>query len=160
MVRFFFITLFIISSIPAIACTCSKDPSFSKKEEITEKYEHADIVFSGNLIKKEILNTAQKRSSGDPVRYTFEIIKQYKGTFSKSTIEILSAASGSTCGYIFNEGMTYLIYSRVSSHFNKQFPHLVENNNAYTTGLCSGNVLRNSVSKKRLRIIKRLASKD
>ncbi|WP_405210857.1 hypothetical protein [Dokdonia sp. Asnod2-E02] len=159
MLRSLIIALFVLTSVPVIACTCAKDPKVSKKEEITEKYKRADVVFSGNLIKKEVLNKARKRSSGDPVRYTFEIIKQYKGSFSKSTIEILSEASGSSCGYVFSEGLTYLMYTRASSHFNDRFPQLVDDKNAHTTSLCSGNMLRKKVDKKQLRILKRLKAK-
>ena len=160
MLRPLIIALFVLTSVPAVACTCAKVPRVSKKEEITEKYERADFVFSGNLIKKEALNKARKRSSGDPVRYTFEIIEQYKGSFSKSTIEIVSEAFGSSCGYNFNEGLTYLVYTRASSHLNDRFPQLVDDKNAHTTGLCSGNMLRKKVDKKQLRILKRLKAKS
>lgn len=160
MLKSLIIALFIVASAPAIACTCAKDSRVSKKEEISEKYERADVVFSGNLIKKEALNKARKRSSGDPVRYTFEIIEQYKDSFSKSTIEIVSEASGSSCGYEFNEGMTYLIYTTKSTRFNDRFPELVDNKDTFTTGLCSGNMLRKKVDKKQLRILKRLKAKS
>lgn len=159
MFRSLIIALFVLISVQAIACTCAKDPRITKKEEITEKYDRADVVFSGNLIKKEVLNKARKRSSGDPVRYTFEIIKQYKGSFSKSTTEILSEASEVSCGYEFSEGLTYLVYTRTSSHFNDRFPQLVDDKNAHTTSLCSGNMLRKKVDKKQLRILKRLKAK-
>ena len=156
MLRSLIIALFIVTSIPAIACTCTKDPRVSKKEEITARYERADIVFSGNLIKKEVLNKAKKRSSVDPLRYTFEIIKQYKGSTSKRTIQILSEASASSCGYEFSEGMTYLIYTTKSTRFNNRFPELVGSKYTFTTGLCSGNMLRELVGKKQLRILNSL----
>jgi len=144
--------LLFVSTATSLACTC-----IGMKESIRKKietaYSRSDIIFTGKILSKETKTHEEYTSSADPVIYKIEIINLIKGKFQKGTIEVVSERSGASCGYLFELGKSYLIYSTKSTHFSE----LTKNQSDYYTGLCNRNKELRKTRKKELRILKRLS---
>lgn len=147
--------IFFLSITNAIACTCISEKE-SLKKKVKKEFLRSDIVFTGNVIAITDLNTHPTQfSSGDPIQYTFEIIEQIKGVDTKREIQIISARGGSSCGYRFQIGKTYMVYAIESNHYSSITTHSKD----YSTSLCSRNNYVARVSKKEKRILKKLSQK-
>ena len=148
--------IFLISTTNAIGCTC-----ISKKEtlknKVTKEFVKSDIIFTGNVVAITDLNKhPTKSSSGDPIQYTFEIIEHLKGVDTKREIQVISARFGSSCGYEFQIGKTYMVYAIKSDHYSKS----TGNEHDYSTSICSRNNYVARVTKKEKRILRKLSQKS
>jgi hypothetical protein len=84
----------------AHACSCAMPGSPA------EEFVRAGAVFSGRVLKKEVLK-------GYPVyNVTFEVIKAYKG-ITNEMVTLRTAQDGGMCGYPFLENEEYLVYADV-----------------------------------------------
>jgi hypothetical protein len=132
-----------ISAPLASACSCA---------DVTplQALGHSDLVFVGKVLSREetpptftVVNgdTTWFIYGGDMVRYRFAVDRGWKGE-PVDTVAIYSVLSGAACGYMFEVGTTYLVYS----YFLK--PEWLEGTRfppgtafpALGTGLCIGNV--------------------
>ncbi|MDO3410855.1 hypothetical protein QWJ34_13870 [Saccharibacillus sp. CPCC 101409] len=107
---------------PAYACSCALG-------SLDEKLEWAGQVFAGTVtdVRKPGPGLNGTISSGDPVSYTFEVERAWKGRVYETTT--LETPRGSeSCGASFTNGQKYLVFAR-------------ENGGVLTTSLCSGNEL-------------------
>ncbi|OAB77361.1 hypothetical protein ULVI_12740 [Cochleicola gelatinilyticus] len=86
------------------------------------------------------------------ILYTFEISNTYKIAAEAKTIQVFSRAHGESCGYMFEMGKSYLVYTRRSSHFSSQ----TKNASDLITGLCDRNQSYLKVKNKEFRKLKRL----
>lgn len=89
----------------ALACTCAGPPSD------VEALDDYDAVFAGVAVDHEDPEGDQPIiSSGRPIVWTFAVDAVAKGEVSAEQ-EIISAASGVSCGYPFREGKRYLVFA-------------------------------------------------
>jgi|GEM_PF-1734546 len=101
------IALFLLSARSALACSCVKTTDLYKIES-------ADLIFIGRLISSKDPSAGSRSSSSmDPIIYTFEIERLYKGEDAHE-VEVLSARSSASCGKTFREGR-HLVLARASS---------------------------------------------
>lgn len=80
---------------PAFACSCSEPNPMS------EELRQSDVVFMGEALQ------VRKDQSGSTVE--FLVSKTWKGV-SAEKITVVTADSGASCGYSFEEGEEYLVY--------------------------------------------------
>jgi hypothetical protein len=149
------ILILFLSISESFACICGgRNESFSK--QIKRAFNQSDLVFTGKVIEINTVNKKELKSSADPIIYKFEISTIIKGKIQKRIIEVASEMSRVSCGYKFQLGKTYLVYSLKSKRFSK----FTENEFDFATGLCSRNKILSTVKRKELRKLKRLNCKD
>lgn len=98
------------------ACTCVEiNESIGKK--IEKAFLKSDLIFVGKVIDQQFketeiyvpeINAKQKYSRAV---YTFELINLFRGQLYKEEIEIVTTSSGGLCGFEFQVGEVYLVYS-------------------------------------------------
>ena len=91
------VCLVLFSASMAQACTCGRVPTTK------ESLKHSTAVFSGKVTKIEPFKKYY-------FKVTFEIDRTWKGTKGK-TETVLTPNSGAGCGYTFEKGKSYLLYS-------------------------------------------------
>jgi len=80
-------------------------------ESTNEALENSVAIFSGTVTKiTESHPTWPITSSADPVTVEFQVDRVWKGP-SEKTIKVKTPSSGASCGYGFEMGKTYLVYS-------------------------------------------------
>lgn len=104
------VVLFLLSSIFApshrvYACSCATS-------SVSEALGNASFVFSGRVI--DIRNSrsvdAQVFSGTDPLYIFFEVVEIWKGRPYK-TMVVSTAIDGASCGYSFQVGIEYMVYT-------------------------------------------------
>lgn len=128
------------TSMSSFACSCHE-------VKIRKSYKEADLVFTGEVLDvKEIKLKHKFISDGkeqffesDKHEYTFEIKAIYKGKQILKKVKISTDPDEAACGYRFEKGKTYLVYSyRTDFEVNSD---LVGENKVekpfYTTHLCT-----------------------
>ena len=155
----YFIFLFVLFfSFKSFACSCDKI------ENVIKSYKGFDLIFVGKVIDvKEIKlkhkffhNGKEHVYESDKDIYTFEVKTLYKGKQVSKRIKISTNPDEAGCGYYFEKGKSYLVYSyetdlEVNSDIvgdNKVKPF-------YTTHLCTRTVTINRVKKKEFRKLAR-----
>lgn len=99
-----FLGVFFPTSV-AFACTCAPPPSDA------EALDDYDAVFAGVPVDHEDPEGDQRIiSSARPIVWTFAVDTIVKGDISREQ-EIISAASGASCGYRFRKGKRYLVFA-------------------------------------------------
>ncbi len=146
------LTLILVSTANMYACTCIKIQA-SLDEKVKYEFSKSDLIFTGKVIDKEIKSNGQYISTADPVIYTLEIIYKIKGNIETRTIEIISARSVGSCGYPFQVGESYLVYSIISDHWSA----ITEKKSVFITGQCRRNQKLKETQKRELNILKKLA---
>jgi len=146
----------LLLSIDANACSCVV-VNESQKKKITRFFDKSDTIFIGTVTAVEELNKGKRQSSGDPVRYTFQVTEWFKGKSSKKQIEIITAISEISCGYNFKIGNSYIVHSLRSDYFGDRFPEYMDEKEVNTSGLCYGNKIKEDLNRKSLRFYKRLS---
>jgi hypothetical protein len=98
----------VVSSVVAVdptqACTCSAPPS------TTEALKRSAAVFRGRVtqISRLFLDRIGLTKTGSH-QVKFEILKQWKGSPTKSTV-VITRLTGEACGFPFEENKEYLVY--------------------------------------------------
>ena len=87
------------------ACTCILPGS--PVEELAE----SSVVFKGRVVSLRHYDVFGKWSSTDPTRVEFDVGAVWKGPL-KSKIYLTTARIEASCGYSFQKGVEYLVYSR------------------------------------------------
>lgn len=148
---FLLVTFFAANSF---ACSCTElNESFKKR--IKHNFERHDFILTGKVIAKEVVVHYCKNctSSGDPVVYTIQIDKLYKGCVTTKLIEIVSSISEVSSGYNFKVGETYLINAFKSDYYSSKYKQI---KTPYSTGLCSRNKIFDDLARKHKRILHKL----
>lgn len=97
--------LVVFTQVPASACSCVATP-------VSGSVERADVVFSGVLVDIDQTNPGGDDvvGSGDPVFYSFEVERTFKGDPGDAVVA--SVRDGATCGL---EGMridqSYVVFA-------------------------------------------------
>ena len=96
--------------------------------------QRADVVFVGTLVdtRSPALAVPGAASSEDPVARVFEVREVRKGDTAART-EVLTAASGASCGLEVEQGRTYVVVARSTP-------------DGLTSGLCDGTRLLSAVA--------------
>jgi len=103
---FFIAAGIIVAPKPTYACSCV---------EFTDVLEHRDAhdaVFKGTVVSENKKKGKGFISSASTYKTTFEVSEVWRGKVT-SSITVLSAISEASCGYIFEEGKTYLVYAKL-----------------------------------------------
>lgn len=121
------------SARPAHACSCAGLPS-------AEQYRRADAVFTGVAVEHLDTNPdGPTFSSLDPIVWTFEVEAVRKGRVPEE-VEVVTARSGASCGYAFEEGRRYQVFARREGSPAPVAEELGEGHEAgLSSGLCDGN---------------------
>lgn len=100
--------LTLLSPVPAMACSCVGG-------SVRSHAERAEVVLRGTLVAVDGPAAGRIQSSGDPVTYTFDVHEVFEGS-SSSTSEIVSAATGASCGLEgMKEGREYVVFAAPGS---------------------------------------------
>ena len=93
-----------VAAEPAQACTCSAPATPA------EALKRSSAVFRGRVteISRPFLDRIGLTRTASH-RVKFEILKQWKGTPSKSTV-VITRLTGEACGFPFEEKKEYLVY--------------------------------------------------
>jgi hypothetical protein len=84
-----------LAGSPAFACSCSKP------NPVSEELEQSDAVFMGEA--------SQVKRDQTGITVEFKVSKAWKGVFTER-VAVVTADSGASCGYSFEEGKEYLVY--------------------------------------------------
>lgn len=130
------IALFCILGNSASACSC-----FYQKMSVKKIIEY-DLVFSGKVIDKEIVNTMMDSIDNttsssfniDYYKYSFKINRLISGIHLEDYVTIFSSTQSSACGVNYEIGDELYIYA-------------YEYKGAYQTGLCSFNINLDEVNR-------------
>lgn len=146
------IAVVVFSTTDVLACSCvSKKISFGKKVKI--EFQRSDLVFTGKVIDIIDNETGETTFSGYPIIYIFEVVQTFKGKGETKIIEVVSARASASCGYKFNVGETYLVYSIKSDFYNSY----TRNNSDFITSLCDRNKPLATTEKREIRKLERLS---
>ncbi|RFN58171.1 hypothetical protein [Marixanthomonas ophiurae] len=146
------LTLLLITTTKLSACTCAEENnSFRKK--VKTKFLSSDVIFTGTVLSRKELSNTSKKVFGSPVRFTFKISEMIKGKLQHSQIDIITNSDEPSCGYEFEVGKTYLVYSRQSDYYT----HVTKSKSDFITGLCARNQKLKDTRKKELRILSNMA---
>ena len=101
------LSLVVLGAAPSFACSCAMAG--------TEQYvDGADAVFTGTVTDKEPPPQRPVMSSMDPVTYTFDVERAFKGDLS-DPLPVLSASSGASCGLEgVRVGQRYVVFASES----------------------------------------------
>ena len=95
----------------SLACSCVRPGSPS--EELAQ----SSSVFAGRVVSVREFNdpnATHDYSSTDPTTVEFEVDTIWKGPYNE-TIYLTTARSEASCGFTFDEGEEYIVYSRDGS---------------------------------------------
>ena len=110
----------IVSTLNSIACSCKGQGT------VSGNIKNSDAVFSGEVISKVLTTNYDSLGivvSGDTSKMYFKwhefpsiavrikIDRMYKGQLVSDTLTILTPPNGSSCGFHFEVGQKYIVYS-------------------------------------------------
>ena len=136
-------TLILIQSTDLFACSCA-DLFKSVQKKVENAYKESDLILTGKIIDKNVRQSTLYHRSDDLVTYTVEITTRIKGDVKSAKVSITSYRGSEYCGFIFEIGKEYLIYS-------------YEQNNEYFTDLCTETKNMDSASELELNTLKSIA---
>jgi hypothetical protein len=101
------LSLVVLTATPSFACSCAAAST-------AEYVDGAAAVFTGTVTAKEPPPERPVMSSMDPVTYTFDVERSFKGDVASPT-EVLSAMSGASCGLEgVRAGQRYVVFATES----------------------------------------------
>ncbi len=134
MIRNMLLTILLFQTTYTFACSCKK------MKDVPSEFEHADIVFVGKVISKELVKVKNKDNTYYSLnKYKIKATKIYKSEGESKVITILTPAYISACGAKFEINSDYIIYGAKKSFWNK-FSELNNSEpNLYWTSVCLRN---------------------
>lgn len=107
------LSLVVLGASPSFACSCAMAG--------TEQYvSGADAVFTGTVTDKEPPSQRPVMSSMDPVTYTFDVERAFKGDLS-DPLPVRSAMSGASCGLEgVRVGQRYVVFASESKRGDRE----------------------------------------
>ena len=105
-----FLLLLILGIFPfsTYCCTCIGEAT------IYQELKRSDIVFKGKVISKEIIefrDTLMTDVVIQKAKYTLSVLANFKGRIKNETITIITGLGGGDCGFSFEIGKEYIVYS-------------------------------------------------
>ena len=116
----YLLILLLFSSFISFACRCENE------KNIKDEFEFVDYVVVGKILSIDTINVIDSNQIQNPIdnrvvqelprqsiqvaHFKLEINKIYKGVITKKTIDLYSAPSDESCGFIFKKGLSYVIY--------------------------------------------------
>jgi len=140
-----------ISGTTSYACSCI-ELNESLRQKVKSSFIESDLIFTGKVLEKTIVENEMYKSSMDPVIYKFEVTQIYKGTIDKKIIEVVTSRDSASCGFPFQIGTSYLVYSVKSDFYSDRTGSTTD----YITDLCRRNQDLALTRNKELRILNRL----
>ena len=101
----------------SFACNCVG------KTSINKALKNSDLVFLGKVIHQERITVPYKLIGTDTSinyyfnKFTFKIRTIYKGKSRTEMIQIITGIGNGDCGFEFEEGMMYIVYSNWRSEY-------------------------------------------
>jgi len=101
------LSLVVLTATPSFACSCAGAGT-------AEYVDGADAVFTGTVTDKEPPPQRAVMSSGDPVTYTFDVERWFKGE-QGDPVQVMSPMSGASCGLEgVRAGQRYVVFTTES----------------------------------------------
>jgi hypothetical protein len=129
------------------ACSCIG------KKTVKDEISKSDVIFSGKILSRNIVAINDSNLPSGLVLRNVEFIilitKIYKGQAINDTLRLITGVGGGDCGYEFEIGSEYIIYSL---HSNKYFESGNKVDVFIYTDICTRT---RRIDKKELRKIKR-----
>ncbi len=113
------LSIVLLATTQSIACNCMGEKSTVKKA-----VKSANVLFVGRVLTKEKIYPAKGNDKIDSIlansyyryKYTLQVITLYKGKRGTQTIEVVSGKGSGDCGYLFEEGETYIVYANTTKY--------------------------------------------
>lgn len=106
--------VFLSSAVTASACSCLvPGPNISLKSQVRSAKLPATTIFVGKVIS---IRYSDEKMNGQPVKLyaQFAVERSWKGS-QDAIIEVETANICCICGYTFEEGKSYIVYSNSAS---------------------------------------------
>ncbi|MCP3932687.1 MAG: hypothetical protein GY705_26755 [Bacteroidetes bacterium] len=104
------VIILILQQQLAFACKC-----VLPGPELTHEINETEIIFLGQYIGSQFIMGEEANSyRGYTVRYTFKVLKEFKGLSKKETFVVETGIGLGDCGFEFRPGLSYLIYANMS----------------------------------------------
>lgn len=108
MKKTFYITIALIvftfaAAGTSLACSCIASRA-SEKRQVSDSYKHSAAIFSGKV------TTMKLTEDGNYFTVTFEVKDSWKGAAARE-ITVKTAKDSSMCGFNFETGEEYLVYT-------------------------------------------------
>lgn len=101
---FFFAFFTFLNASSILACSCVPQGSESIEKQVKEAYTNSTAVFVGEVV--EVIEKPDAYS----VEIKFKVVKSWKNEF-KDAASIKTGRGGGDCGYKFEVGKRYLVYT-------------------------------------------------
>jgi hypothetical protein len=126
-----FVTFFTLSACKIFACSCIIPTTNDLGELVEKAYINSEVVFSGKVIE---INRKQNF-----VNVKFKVEKSWKN-ISKKEVSITTGTNDGDCGYKFEVGKKYLVYT----HDKNSSLYSESNTNFLITSICTRTALLKS----------------
>jgi hypothetical protein len=163
---YFLVLLFSTQEI--LTCTCVGGQYVKDKLKLSnlviigkvlnyEKIEIVDTLFKEGTKKRDGKIISPIFLKSYYIKFNIEKLKLLKGKYKLDTIQVFSRNGNGTCGSVFEENTTYVLYLQKGRIFSKIFDGIKE---YYSTNICMGNTMEvESELKKILKYLKLKKSK-
>jgi len=163
--------LLVLHSSVALACSCVSG-SGSEKQQIATAYQRDALVFVGRVVAVETVvttDTLQVSDTGplaerirlvrqESFRYTFAVLRKYKGLTTEDTVRVSSATQSASCGREFRVGSAYLLYGfQISEETSPYGGPATPITPYFATSLCNRGQELKDVKRAELKQLKKLA---
>ena len=151
--------LLLVFGMPAFACSCVQLNEALKKK-VKREFDQSDLILIGEVIDKRITSNGNSSSSSDLVIYDFKITNLIKGIAVGKIIQVLSYRGGDYCGFGFEIGGKYLVYSRqidIREFENQKIESSLKDlESTYLTTLCDRTKGFYKTSEKEIKLLEKL----
>jgi len=119
MKQFLLIIFFSVYSSVAYCCSCIGEAT------VRQELKRSDVVFTGKVISKKVIDTkspTDKLMQGLKMymaEYKLQVSTVFKGKIKQDTVTIITGVGGGDCGFNFEIGNEYIVYSSLK---NKYYP--------------------------------------
>jgi hypothetical protein len=130
MKQFLLLISLLFYSSTSYCCTCIGEAT------VKQELRRSNFVFQGKVISKkivDIMDTLMPAIKIQKAEYTIQVLVVYKAKIEQDTIKIITGLGGGDCGFEFNIGSEYIIYS---SFENKYYPQGNTVNKFLYTDIC------------------------
>ena len=114
--HFFLIILFTFFSSVAYCCSCIGEAT------VKQELKRSDVVFTGKVISKKIIDLTDTLIPAMKIQkaeFKLQVSTVFKGKIKQDTVTIITGVGGGDCGFNFEIGNEYIVYS---SFENKYYP--------------------------------------
>jgi hypothetical protein len=105
--------IFVAFSAVAYCCSCIGEST------VEGEFQSSDVVLKGKVISKRIIDVSDTTMPGytfHEAEYKFRVLTLYKGQVKQDTLTIITGLGGGDCGYPFEMGKEYVVYSFFDSY--------------------------------------------